>query len=317
MMMQPHPHPLPLRMRIKARAAPGLDGPTAHSLRRLSERKLHSPRCSLVKAILIQNALPLLNRYDAELLPAYHVVTREAQQEDEEEMEETDDDDDVTMLALDEELNQATPTASTVTAVLPMSPSSSSAASAAEARDGDPASDAPVASSRAPPASGRPRLLSRSRRFQAHARPVDLDHDVDVDLGAGDSSDSDEGDGTVFAAGPTAAPFDEFDDVFDILDPRPLVASNEARSASLPSSPSASACVSMPRLAKRPSSCCSFASSSSMDEEPDDEGGREAKRAKLPLATATAAAAAASAASSCSTDHMTSTRQPLPALACV
>lgn len=311
-MMQPHPHPLPLRMRIKARAAPGLDGPTAHSLRRLSERKLHSPRCSLVKAILIQNALPLLNRYDAELLPAYHVVSREAQQEEDEEMEETDDDD-VTMLALDEEPNEATPTASTVTAVLPMYPSSPSAASATQTRDGDPASDAPVASSRAP-ASGRPRLLSRSRRFHAHARPVDLDHDVDVDLGAGDSSDSDEGDGTVFAAGPTAAPFDEFDDVFDILDPRPLVASNEARSASLPSSPSASASISMPRLAKRPSSCCSFASSSSMDEEPD-EGGREAKRAKLPLATATAAAA--SAASSCSTDHMTSTRQPLPALACV
>jgi hypothetical protein len=306
MMLQPHPHPLPLRMRIKARAAPGLDGPTAHSLRRLSERKLHSPRCSLVKAILIQNALPLLNRYDAELLPAHHVASRE-----EEELEE----DDATMLALDEELSETTPTASTVTAALPMSLFPPSAASAAEAQNGDHASDAPVASSRAPaPASGRPRLLSRSRRFHPHARPVDLDHDVNVDLGAGDSSDSDEGDGTVFSAGPTAAPFDEFDDVFDILDPRPLVAPNEARSASLPSSPSASASVSMPRLAKRPSSCCSFASSSSMDEEPD-EGGCEAKRAKLPPATATAAAG--SAASSCSADHLTSTRQPLPALACV
>lgn len=306
----PHPHPLPLRMRIKARAAPGLDAPTAHSLRRLSEHKLLSSRCSLAKAILIQNALPLLNRYNAEMLPS--PPTQPAEPEAETAEAETAEAAEpqapayatatTAATALDaadcHNVEEATPTAATVTASLP--PPVFHEASSRGAVTGAPR---------------RPRLpVARSRRH--HQADPDHDVDPDLDLSAGDSSDSDEGDGAVFGdgsvnvvVGPTAAPFDEFDDVFDILDPRPLVASPdggaaEGRPASAPATPgpaSASASASLPRLAKRPASCCGFASSSTMDEEADGADAANAKRAKR----------------ACGTDHMAPTRQPFAALACV
>eukprot|EP00045_Choanoeca_perplexa_P022717 m.10674 g.10674 ORF g.10674 m.10674 type:complete len:149 (+) comp9651_c0_seq1:227-673(+) len=52
----------PLLLRIKLRHQPKIDADTVESIRQLSEKKLSARKCSLLQALLIHKALPLLEK---------------------------------------------------------------------------------------------------------------------------------------------------------------------------------------------------------------------------------------------------------------
>ena len=52
----------PLMLRIKLRQQPAIDADTVESIRQLSEKKLSARKCSLLQALLIHKALPLLEK---------------------------------------------------------------------------------------------------------------------------------------------------------------------------------------------------------------------------------------------------------------